>query len=93
MSNNVIVTGAAKRFTFYLNKFAQQHDLKPVEAMVLPGLFRKAAESVDQKILRFTENAFQSKELSYFLAAQARKLGATDEAKKLWEEHLQEGGA
>jgi hypothetical protein len=93
MTDNVIVTQAAKRFTLELNKFAQQHDLQPVEAMLLPGLFRKAAKVVDQAILRFTENAFENEELGFFLAAQARKIGATDEAKKLWEEHLQEGAA
>ena len=30
-----------------INKFARKHDLEPIEAMVLPALFRKAAAVID----------------------------------------------
>ena len=87
------MTPENQMFVKLLTSFSRKHDLGPIASMLLPGLFRKAAKVVDQAILRFTENAFENEELGFFLAAQARKIGATDEAKKLWEEHLQEGAA
>ncbi len=59
MTDNVIVTQAAKRFTLELNKFAQQYDLQPVEAMLLPGLFRKAAKVADQAVLSLYRKRFR----------------------------------
>ena len=88
MTDNVIVTKPLNALPLSWSVRAA-HDLQPAEAMLLPGLFRKAAKVVDQAVLRFTKTLLKMKSW-VFLAAQARKLGATDEAKKLWEEHLQE---
>jgi len=61
-----------------LSQFARQHDLEPIEAMLLPGLFRKASQQTDLKLLALTATSLEVAELGEFLAGRARALATTD---------------
>jgi len=76
-----------------LSQFARQHDLEPIEAMLLPGLFRKASQQTDVKLLALTAKSLEVAEVGEYLAGRARALATTDSAKEVWAEYLQEGAA
>jgi len=80
-------------FAKNLSQFARQHDLEPIEAMLLPGLFRKASQKTDVKLLDLTTRSLEAAEVGEYLAERARALATTDSAKELWAEYLQEGAA
>ena len=71
-----------------LSQFARQHDLEPIEAMLLPGLFRKASQQTDVKLLALTAKSLEVAELGEFLADRARVLSETDAAKEIWAEYI-----
>ena len=76
-----------------LSQFARQHDLEPIEAMLLPGLFRKASQQTDVKLLALTAKSLEVAEVGEYLADRARVLSETDAAKEIWAEYIQEGAA
>jgi|TARA_R100000995_G_C3464580_1_gene114998 hypothetical protein len=82
-------TSNEQLFMADLNKFALRHKLTPIEAMVLPELFRRGAVMTEEELWSFTYKAFKITEVGQYLAQQARELGATDAAKELYDEFLQ----
>ena len=92
MTNNEM-TVEDQIFAKNLSQFARQHDLEPIEAMLLPGLFRKASQKTDVKLLDLTTRSLEAAEVGEYLAGRARALATTDSAKELWAEYLQEGAA
>ena len=72
-----------------LSQFARQHDLEPIEAMLLPGLFRKASQQTDVKLLALTAKSLEVAEVGDYLADRARALATTDTAKEVWAEYIQ----
>ena len=74
-------------------KFARLHVLTDAEPMMLPALFRKGAAATEETLSAFADKALQIKELGEYVADMARRLAATDDGKKLYEEFLQEGAA
>ena len=92
MTNNEM-TVEDQIFAKNLSQFARQHDLEPIEAMLLPGLFRKASQKTDVKLLDLTTRSLETAEVGEYLAGRARALATTDSAKELWAEYLQEGAA
>ena len=71
-----------------LSQFARQHDLEPIEAMLLPGLFRKASQQTDVKLLALTAKSLEVAEVGEYLAGRARVLSETDAAKEIWAEYI-----
>jgi len=71
-----------------LSQFARQHDLEPIEAMLLPGLFRKASQQTDVKLLALTAKSLEVAEVGEYLADRARVLSETDAAKEIWAEYI-----
>ena len=71
-----------------LSQFARQHDLEPIEAMLLPGLFRKASQQTDVKLLALTAKSLEVAEIGEYLADRARVLSETDAAKEIWAEYI-----
>ena len=53
--------------------FAEEYELKPIEAMFLAGLFEKAAEVAEKPLIEVIKLAICNAEV-------ARKVGATPEA-------------
>tara|TARA_R100001082_G_scaffold71060_1_gene40496 strand:- start:2593 stop:2979 length:387 start_codon:yes stop_codon:yes gene_type:complete len=82
-------TSNEQSFMADLNKFALKHNLTPIEAMVLPELFRRGAVMTEEELWSFTYKAFKITEVGQYLAQQARELGATDAVKEIYDEFLQ----
>ena len=61
-----------------LSQFARQHDLEPIEAMLLPGLFRKDSQKTDLKLPALTATSLEVAELGEVLAGPARALATND---------------
>ena len=70
--------------------FAERYGLKPIEAMVLPGLFEKAAQIVE-KPARAVINAatYSNDELGEYVAGMARKLAETEAVKQEYQNFLE----
>jgi hypothetical protein len=70
--------------------FAERYGLKPIEAMVLPGLFEKAAQIVE-KPARAVINAatYTNNELGEYVAGMARKLAETETVKQEYQNFLE----
>ena len=75
------------------HKFARLHVLTAAESMMLPALFRKGAAATEETLSAFANKALQIKDLGDYVAEMARRLAATEDGKKLYQEFLQEGAA
>jgi ABC-type branched-subunit amino acid transport system ATPase component len=75
------------------HKFARLHVLTASESMMLPALFRKGAAATEETLSAFADKALEIKELGDYVADMARRLAATEDGKKLYEEFLREGAA
>ena len=82
-------TSNEQLFMADLNKFALKHNLTPIEAMVLPELFRRGAVMMEEELWSFVYKAFKFTKVGQYLAQQARELGATDAVKEIYDEFLQ----
>tara|TARA_R110000796_G_scaffold215426_1_gene331420 strand:- start:504 stop:752 length:249 start_codon:yes stop_codon:yes gene_type:complete len=60
--------------------FAEEYELKPIEAMFLAGLFEKAAEVAEKPLIEVIKLAICNAEVGNYIAGLARKVGATPEA-------------
>jgi len=73
-----------------INKFARKHNLEPIEAMVLPALFKKAAAVVDHDPADFVEASIETEELGAYIVERAQWLATTTAVQDVWENFLQE---